>query len=233
MCYGYHRVKDEDTGKLHWVANKDLIQLERQGKVKEREDGWVFARDMAGVLIHEAARAMRFDLVPRWYEPKLPLPEALKRKQSRAKAAPGFDSYNAKSETVAELPSFRAPWAEGKRCLVTLSEFRERPNMKVAPPEYRGREYLVHLDEPRWAAGLYDVRDAGEDRLESFALLTVPSDGNRVLQGIYHLRCPVLLDALGAEEWLDPRTTPARAREMCRLLPAEHMAAELARPKST
>jgi putative SOS response-associated peptidase YedK len=229
MCYGYHRLELPD-GRRGWISEKDLRKLPMWEQAKIRGDGWQFARDMAPVLLEGGRGAvMRFDLVPRWYLQRegLPLAETLKRKQSRAKGQRGFDSYNARSESVRELPSFRAPWAEGKRCVVQVDMFRERPNMDEAPKEFRGKEYNVHLDAPRFAAGLWDRWERGEEALESFAILTVDSAGNDVLRGIWHERCPVLLTEAEALEWVDPKTPLDRAAALCRLLDAEHMDARL------
>jgi putative SOS response-associated peptidase YedK len=231
MCYGYRRVRD-DHGSLFWVDRKDFIRLQRAGAIKERPDGYHFARDNVGAILHGGAIApMRFDFVPRWFlkgeqdgEPTLA--EVLKRKQSKAKGSRGFDSYNARSESVRELASYRASWAEGKRCVVALEAFRERPNMSGAPEEFKGKEYDIRLDKAYYAGCIWDRWERGEERLDSLAILTVDSFGNPILRGIWHERSPALLTEAEAVEWLDPRTTPERAMELCRLLSGDHMRIE-------
>jgi putative SOS response-associated peptidase YedK len=54
----------------------------------------------------------------------------------------------------------------------------------------------------------------------------VDSLGNGKLRGIWHERCPVILTEAQLEEWLDPRTTPERALQMCLVFPADRMEVE-------
>lgn len=101
---------------------------------------------------------MRFDLVPRFYLKKenFPLVEMLKRKRSKKNGRTGFDSYNARSESILERASFRTPWAESIRMVVPILAFRERPNEEEAPKEFQGRENIIHLASSKNLAGVYD-----------------------------------------------------------------------------
>jgi putative SOS response-associated peptidase YedK len=133
---------------------------------------------------------------------------------------------------MAELPAFREAWRLGRRMAAPAAAFRERPNMDGAPPESKGKEYEIHLDGTCYLAGLWDAwENSRGERLESCSIITVDSLGNPVLRGIWHERCPLILDEDQVQEWLDPKTPPERAMEMVRLFPADRMEARLAPPR--
>lgn len=236
MCYGFYPVV-RPLGGVDWVPREEFFRMHREGRIHTRGDGFHYVKDDIGIYRWrekevEASPAY-WDLVPRHFLRKenLPKAEMLKRKNSRAKGSQGFSSYNARSETVAELFSFRDPWREGKRMATPASAFRERPNMDGAPPEFRGKEYEVHLDGPLYLAGIWDKwENLQGESLESCTIITVDSLGNNVLRGIWHERCPLVLDEGQLQEWLDPKTTPERARGMFRLFPADRMEARLVPP---
>lgn len=245
MCYSYKPVIGPD-GRTYKVPNKEWHQLNNEGKLKKvwTEDGiqYHYAKDTVAVTVGKDYRLlpMRWDLIPRGFmagHPEFSLAEVIKKKNSRAINPEtgkrwGFDSYNARSESIATTWSFKLPWKEGKRCVVAASSFRERPNMDEAPPEFKGKEYMVHLGKPYFLAGIWDTWTRGEESLDSMSIVTLDSLGNDRLRSIWHERCPVILDEGQAEEWLDPKTTPARAKELCRLVPAEQMEIELVAPRA-
>lgn len=235
MCYGFYPVV-KPVGGVDWVPREEFFRMHREGRVTVRGDGFHYVKDDIGVYTWRngiEAAPMYWDLVPRrFFQKENPSKaEMLKQKNSRAKGSKGFSSYNARSETVEELFSFRDPWREGKRMATPASAFRERPNMDGAPPEFRGKEYEVQLDGPMYLAGIWDKWEnkAGE-ALDSCTIITVDSLGNSVLRGIWHERCPLILDESALQEWLDPKTTPERARDMFRLFPAARMEARLVPP---
>ncbi len=244
MCYSYKPVIGPD-GRSYRIPTKDFKAAEHAGRIKEvwTEDGirYHYARDTVAAIVGKDYRVtpMRWDLIPRGFmagHPNLTLAEVIKKKNSRAKnpetgKAWGFDSYNARSEKVATTWSFKLPWKEGKRCVVPASDFRERPNMKEAPPEFKGKEYMVHLDKPSFLAGIWDTWIRGEESLDSLSIVTLDSEGNKALRDIWHERCPVILNEMEAEEWLDPKTTPARAKQMCMLFPEGRMGVEVVEKK--
>ncbi|MDB5102886.1 MAG: hypothetical protein JWP91_575 [Fibrobacteres bacterium] len=230
MCYAYKPVKDE-TGRIWKVPHREFQLLVRDGLIVPDWDGYHYAKDrVAAILVQDKeykVLPMRWDLVPRHFFPELPLAEMIKRKNSRAKDSKGFPAWNARSETVAELYSFRTSWGEGMRMAVPAAAFRERPNMDGAPKEFTGREYDIRLKGIHYLGGIWAhwENKAGE-RLDSCSIVTVDSLGNGLLRGIWHERCPLILTEAEAEEWLDPATTPRRALEMCRLFSADGMEKE-------
>jgi putative SOS response-associated peptidase YedK len=166
---------------------------------------------------------------------KLSLPEAIKAKNSRARDSKGFSSYNARIETVQNLWAFKPSWKAGRRGVMPVDAWKERPNMDGAPPEFKGREYEVSVEQPHFLAALYDTwtgRDG--ETLDSCTVITGPSDDIPPLQGIYHERTPILLDEAAAEAWLDPKTPPEIAYEILRGAPVPVLTVtEILKPPKT
>lgn len=234
MCYGSKPVVNAKGG-IDWIPNDEFNRLYKDGEIVVRKDGYHYAKDTLAAFVWRGRQVeavpMRWDLVPRHFlqreDPALA--EAIRRKNSRAKEPGtdrkvGFDSYNARVETVARLFSFKRPWEEGLRMATPVTGFKERPNMEGAPQEFTGREYEVLLDGEVYLAGIYDLwSNSRGEKLESCAILTMDSLGNDKIRAIWHERTPIVLRQDQLQEWLDPLTTPQRALEMCRLFPPDHM----------
>ena len=83
-------------------------------------------------------------------------------------------TYNARSETVADKPSFRDAWRSGRHCIVPMESFFE--------PDWRsGKAVPTRItradDRPLGAAGLWSRwQNAQGQELFSFTLLTVNAD---------------------------------------------------------
>jgi len=133
----------------------------------------------------ESRRAMvglRWGLIPSWAKDP----------------AIGKTLINARGETAASKPSFRAAFRQ-RRCLVPADGFYEwKRSGKVKQPFY-----IRRLDGAPFAiAGLWERWRPGEGQaLETFALITTAA--NSVLKPI-HDRMPVILEASDYELWLDP-----------------------------
>lgn len=85
-------------------------------------------------------------------------------------------TYNARSETVAEKPSFRDAWRAARHCIVPMESFFE-PDWRSgkAVPTRIGRA----SGQPLGAAGLWSRwQDAQGQELLSFTLLTVNADAH-------------------------------------------------------
>lgn len=113
-------------------------------------------------------------------------------------------SINARSESLAERPSFRGP-LERSRCLVPANGFFEwRKAGKVSEP------YYIHRKDDRLCAiaGLYDTWGApGRTRLRSFVIITTEANS---LVSPYHDRMPALLREEDEDRWLAPGRLPDR-----------------------
>ena len=230
VCYAYKFIRHDD-GTVDAVNLKDYNRLLREGKIVETKDGFHYAKDTIGVLLNGQSLPMRWDLIPEGFAKGkgLTVGEAVKRKNSRAKdpetgRAVGFSSFNARIETVRSLPSFKGPWWSGKRCLVPVDAFKERPNMDEAPKEHKGREYEIALPETMYFAGIWDTWTGKDgDTLDSCTVITMSSEGLEPLRAIWHERVPVLLKEEDCQQWLDLKTTPETAFELCRQVGLEYL----------
>lgn len=105
---------------------------------------------------------------------------------------------NARSETVAEKPSFKAAFKR-RRCIVPISGFYEWQKTSAGK-----QPHFIHAagDEPLAVAGIWDVWTKGEEAyLETCALLT--TDANQTVAPVHH-RMPVILEPDIWDIWLDP-----------------------------
>lgn len=147
---------------------------------------------------------LRWGLVPSWAtDPKI-----------------GNRLINARAETVAEKPAFRAALRR-RRCLVAADGFYEwrRAGATKQP-------YFIHLadDRPFAFAGLWE-RWEGPDHtvLETCAVIT--TEANELMASI-HDRMPVILSPDDYALWLDPAIqSPERLQPLLRPYPSEAMAA--------
>jgi putative SOS response-associated peptidase YedK len=121
--------------------------------------------------------------------------------------AVGDKLFNARAETLAEKPAFRAAF-ERRRCIVPVSAFYEWSDEKPR------RRFVVHPREGRLLAlaGLWDVwRSPSGDKVGSYTIVTVPP--NRLV-GAVHRRMPAVLDAQALERWLDLDTPATELHEL-------------------
>ena len=108
---------------------------------------------------------------------------------------------NARSETLAEKPSFRSAYKR-RRCLILADGYYE---WKQVPGERRKQPVYIRLEsqKPFALAGLWEVwQQEGVDKpLCSCTIITCPP--NTLLQKIHH-RMPVILPQDAYAEWLSP-----------------------------
>lgn len=128
------------------------------------------------------ASLLRWGLVPAWAKS----PEV------------GFRSINARAETAATLPAFRAAFRE-RRCIVPASGFYEWAERAGCRHPY----WIGPVDgEPLGIAALWEPWRAPDgDVLESCALLTTPA--NRLVAEL-HDRMPAILAPADYATWLQP-----------------------------
>jgi putative SOS response-associated peptidase YedK len=147
---------------------------------------------------------LRWGLIPFWAkDPKI-----------------GAQLINARSETVAQKPSFRAAFRR-RRCLVIADGFYEWQKQNGAK-----QPYFIHLREPRpfAFAGLWEHwKDPDASVLESCTLLT--TEPNDFLRPV-HNRMPVILYPGDYDLWLDPEVQqPDLLQPLLRPYPARDMSA--------
>lgn len=141
---------------------------------------------------------MRWNLIPRWRPKPGVTPPSL---------------FNARSETVAQKPSFRS-LVPTQRCLVPATGFYE---WQRTGDGHKQPHYFSLRDEPLLAfAGIWDEwcdpehPDAAPQR--SYAILT--TEPNSLMAPI-HDRMPVIIDRRDETEWLSPEVTdPAQLERL-------------------
>jgi putative SOS response-associated peptidase YedK len=121
--------------------------------------------------------------------------------------AMGNRMINARAETVAEKPAFRAAFRQ-RRCLIPADGFFEWQKT----PDGSKQPYLMARPdgEPFTMAGLWELwQPPGTDEpLETCTIIT--TEANETVAPIHH-RMPVILSASDREAWLDPAPPSAEA----------------------
>jgi len=124
---------------------------------------------------------LRWGLIPSWAkDPKV-----------------GNRMINARAETVAEKPSYRAAF-KNRRCIVLADGFYEwhrQGDVKI--PHY----ISLNSDEPFSLAGLWESWTDGNsgESLQTTTLITTAA--NDFMQSLYH-RMPLILQPEAADDWL-------------------------------
>jgi putative SOS response-associated peptidase YedK len=106
---------------------------------------------------------------------------------------------NARAETVAEKPAFRAAFRE-RRCLIPADGFYEWESRRGSSKQ----PYLFEQPAGRLFAfaGLYEIwRPGGPDEVRTCTIITTRSNG--VLEAV-HDRMPVILAHADHAAWIDP-----------------------------
>jgi putative SOS response-associated peptidase YedK len=128
---------------------------------------------------------LRWGLIPSWAkDPKI-----------------GYRTINARAETVAAKPAFRAAFKR-RRCLVACDGFYEWSVVNGKQP------YFIHMadDAPFGFAGLYEHWEGAGQAIESCTIIV--GEPNAMIARI-HDRMPAILDPKDYDIWLDPDVTDA------------------------
>ncbi len=130
---------------------------------------------------------MQWGLVPHWSKE---LPQ-------------GRPLINARSETIADKPSFRGPFRR-RKCLVPADGFYEWKRGGASPVPF----HCCQPDHKPFAfAGIWEIwmGPHGEDWLETVSLIT--KDATPAMKPVHH-RSPVIVDAEDYDLWLRPKDPP-------------------------
>jgi putative SOS response-associated peptidase YedK len=161
------------------------------------------------------ARLLRWGLVPPWAHD---LKDAAKR-------------INARMETVASTPAYRALIPKGSRRALQLADgYFEwlKPEKRSEPRQ----PFLFQVDGgvPFAFAAIWTPAKVQEEWVSSVSLLTCDSASNPVAAAI-HDRMPVILaDPESWRAWLDPDVGAEEALAMCGPLPAARLSARPVNP---
>lgn len=134
-------------------------------------------------------------------------------------------TYNARSETVSEKPSYRNSWSKGQHCIV--------PTMSFFEPDWRsGKSVPTQIGKadgmPMGIAGLWDRWTSPDGALVfSFTMLTINATDHPVMNRFHRpedeKRMVVILPEDQYDAWLDAKPTESMA--FMQPYPAEAMIA--------
>lgn len=120
----------------------------------------------------------------------------------------GRRTYNARTETVAEKPSFRDPWRKAQHCII--------PVERIYEPDWRSGVAIPTRIErkdgmPMGIAGLWSSnRKATGQEVFSFTMLTVNADDHELFKHFHkpgdEKRMVVILHSDQFDAWLDAST---------------------------
>jgi putative SOS response-associated peptidase YedK len=129
--------------------------------------------------------AMRWGLIPSWAKDK------------------NSPQINARAETVAEKPMFRAAFKK-RRCLIVADGYYE---WKRAGKQKQPFYYRLKDDQPFTFAGIWETWHGEAQPLETCAILT--TSANELAKEV-HDRMPVILTGAEANAWLDAGVEDSR-----------------------
>lgn len=139
-------------------------------------------------------------------------------------------TYNARSETAAAKPSYRAAWKEAKHCLI--------PAVAIYEPDWRtGKPIPTRITrkdgELLGIAGLWETwKGPVGEIVHSYSMLTINADDHDMMRNFHRpddeKRMVVVLPQGRYADWLT--ATPNESQDFMRQYPADRLYAE-ARPK--
>lgn len=135
----------------------------------------------------------------------------------------GNRMINARSETLAEKPSFRTPYKR-RRCLILTDGFYEwkaEPGSKTKTPHY----IRLKSEKPFAFAGLWEAWSPNIDDDPLLSCTIITTSPNSLMETI-HRRMPVILEPDSYQQWLDPSDqSPTQLDGLLKSYPAEEMEA--------
>lgn len=149
-------------------------------------------RACAGCASGVRASVLRWGLVPGW----------ARDGSMRTKM------INARSETVAQKPSFRDAF-RSRRCVVPFSSFYEWEQSDKGRGKKQPHRVVRADGEMMWMAGLWEANDiAFGQRVETFCVVTAEARGR---MAELHHRVPVILEKEAIAHWMGPDDDAADA----------------------
>ena len=188
MCGRFTLASDSDTMNQMFFEFTIPVNLSPRYNISPTQDVAVIANTPTNTEIHSETGHVEFfhwGLIPSWAkDPKI-----------------GNRMINARSETLAEKPSFRSAYKR-RRCLILADGYYE---WKQIPGDRRKQPVYIRLQsqKPFALAGLWETwqTEGMEEPLRSCTIITCPP--NALLEKIHH-RMPVILSQDAYAEWLAP-----------------------------
>lgn len=208
MCANYHPVTAQDRLLAFFGVERPPDAVPPETWPGYLAPFVVRARDR--VELARESQAGLFGLVPHWAKD----------------LAFGRRTYNARSETVHEKPSFRDAWRRGQRCIVPAEAIYE-------PCWETGRAVRWRIARadgvPMGIAGLWSAWRGPDGRmLPTFTMLTINADDHALMRRFHkpgdEKRMVVILDEAEYDAWLE--CPVERQRDFLRAWPADRLHAE-------
>lgn len=224
----------------HYIAVKEASRLQRHFRVELSEtpgklDLWPgylgsFVRRHPNVDAADEAVPERecvggvFGMIPHW---------ATDSKIAR-------NTFNSRSETAAEKPSFRDAWRKAQHCVI--------PAEAIFEPDWRSGKAIPTMitrksGDPLGVAGLWaSWKSPKGETVHSFTMLTINAEHHPLMRQFHkpadEKRMVVILPQDRYQDWLDARSEQSMA--FMQMFPAEELVAEAvanagseAKPSST
>ncbi|MES2664302.1 MAG: SOS response-associated peptidase family protein [Pseudomonadota bacterium] len=145
----------------------------------------------------------------------------------------GNSKYNARSETVAELKTYKSAWKDCRFGLVLMESFYE-PNFEVTGIIDKSIRYRIKRTDsaPQAAACIYErvIDRATGEIIFTFSMLTVNATNHPIMKHFHRLedekRSIVILQESDYQNWLD--ADHEKARELLQLAPDNYLESEAA-----
>ena len=195
MCGRFTLTSDSDALNQMFFEFTIPVNLAPRYNISPTQDVAVITNtpsDTDGPSEKRQVEFFRWGLIPSWAkDPKI-----------------GNRMINARSETLAEKPSFRSAYRR-RRCLILADGYYE---WKQVPGARRKQPIYIRLEsqKPFALAGLWETwqPEDVEEPLRSCTIITCPP--NALLEKIHH-RMPVILPQDAYLEWLAPEPKSADA----------------------
>ncbi len=132
----------------------------------------------------------------------------------------GYKMINARSETAAEKPAFRAAM-KSRRCLIPVSGFYEWQRQEKS--RHKQPYYFSTASGDLFAmAGLWEYWKSPEGSvIVSCSILT--TSANEIMEPVHH-RMPVIIGEENYDCWLDPEEkNPEKLKSLFKPFPGKHM----------
>ncbi len=133
-------------------------------------------------------------------------------------------TFNARSESLAEKPTFREPFRSRRGILPWVSYVEWREELGINVPY----ELSLRNEAPLALAGLWDCWTDGKTILESCTIVTTTPNE---LASQFQDRMPVILHPEHYDLWLSPATPASDLKVIMAPYPASEMKVELANPE--
>ena len=210
MCVHYENIKSKERLQAHFGANLatglgkadvwpgyEAVMIRRPAEASSGDEAVPEREALLG----------RFGLIPHW---------ATDTKLTKS-------TYNARSETAAQKPSFRDAWKHAQHCIIPVEAIYE--------PDWRsGKAVSARIcmadGAPMGLAGLYSRwKEPKGETIYSFTMLTINADAHPFMRQFHkptdEKRMVVVLNADSYRAWLE--APASKSMEFMRAVPAERL----------